>query len=101
VAVSRKYLTTKILTFDMEVEPEVIASEIQKISENYESRVLEEDSIIVKDSSYVEGMYYKDYYDEFLRSIKHFIIMHTKNWRIEKTNFNRIEAEHWAVLVRD
>lgn len=83
----------------MKVEADALAVELKKDFSSCDVEVYDSDSLAVSDS-FAAGMYYREYYDSFIESIDRFIMMYTKEWKIQKSGFNTIEGEHWVLLER-
>lgn len=84
----------------MKVEADALAVEIKKDFPSCDIEVFNSDALVVSDS-FAAGMYYREYYDSFIESINRFIMMYTKEWKIQKSGFNTIEGNHWVFLERD
>lgn len=81
----------------MDLTAEVLAKEIDKESDDYNTEVMDSNTISVV-VYHTPGMFYPEYFETYIENIRIFIMQHTKDWKIIRSSLNRIEGRGVIVL---
>lgn len=85
----------------MDIEPETLSVAMKdEIEESEINIAADSDKLIITQYCSPQRIDFSQHHEYFVDSIRQFLMMHTKEWRIEDSHFNRIEGYHTAVLTK-